>query len=244
MRGKCTEGSVFERNNNGQLAMLGQNVFGQLRSRSAAWLPLLLLLLLAPVVGRADSVHENVFASIMFDGKKIGQIHYVLKLNPTGEVEELRTHASVSMLGIKLYNFAQHLHETWRNGALQTLRSDADDNGTEEKAQVKRVSDAYEAERNGTSVDLPTTVFPDSIWHYRITKQSQIFSSVDLRTMAVSVARADDTVTLNGKSVAAERFDFTGDWQARLWYGKDRRLLKAQRSVENRSLVIVVDSDS
>ena len=199
-------------------------------------------LLLIPTALRAESILENVFASVSLDGKKIGQIHYTLKSAPTGEVEELRTNASVSIFGIKLYNFIQHLHETWENGTLQTLRSDADDNGTDEKARVKRVADAYDAERNGTAVDLPITVFPDSIWHYAITKQTKIFSSVDLRTMSVTVTRSDDTVDYLGKKMPAERFDFAGEWKANLWFGADKRLLKAHRTVGDREIVIQVES--
>ena len=200
--------------------------------------------LAVPVPSRAESVLENVFASIALDGRKIGQIHYVLKTAPTGEIEELRTNASMSILGIKVYNFAQHLHETWQNGALRTLRSDADDNGKDEKARVTAISDGYDAERNGDPVALPKTVFPDSIWHYKITQQSSLFSSVDLRVMHISVKQSEETVTHNGETIPAERFDFTGDWDATLWYRKNKRLIKAHRSVEGRQIVITVDKES
>ena len=203
-----------------------------------------LFLLLVPTTGRAESVLENVFASISLDGKKIGQIHFTLKSAPTGEVEELRTNASLSVLGFKVYNFAQHLHETWRNASMQTLRSDADDNGTDEKVRVRRASARYDAERNGKPVDLPDGAFPDSIWHYVITKKSLLFNSVDLRLMKISVARKEETITHHGKSVAAERFDFTGDWVATLWYGKNQRLLKAHSTVDGRDIVIAVDADT
>jgi Domain of unknown function (DUF6134) len=219
-----------------------------MQTLSPSWIirraALILFLILVPVLAQAQSTYENVFASVSLDGKKIGQIHYTLKLTPTGEVEQIHTNTSVSVLGIKFYAFAQHLHESWQNGTLQTLRSDADDNGTDEKARVKRVADAYDAERNGTPVDLPATVFPDSIWHYAITKQSQIFGSVDLRLMKVSVTRADDTIDYHGKTVPAERFDFTGDWHAQLWFGKNKHLLKANRMIGDREIVITVDSDN
>jgi len=199
--------------------------------------------MLAPSAAYAESILENVFASVSLDGKKIGQIHFTLKSSPSGEIEELRTNASVSVFGINLYSFAQHLHETWRSGELQTLRSDADDNGKDEKARVTRVSDAYKAERNDKPVALPVTVFPDSIWHYRITKEPKLFNSVDLKVMNVSVASKAETITYLGKPTQAERFDFTGDWHATLWFGTNKRLLKAHRMVGDREIEITVDSD-
>lgn len=200
------------------------------------------LFLLAPAPGHAESVLENIFASMSLDGKKIGQIHFVLKSAPTGEIQELRTNASVSVFGVRVYNFAQHLHEVWQNEAMESLRSDADDNGTEEKVTVKRASNAYTAERNGKSVELPANAFPDSVWHYEIGEKSLLFNSVDLKLLKVSVTKKDETITHHGKSVATDRFDFTGDWKATLWFAdENKRLLKAHRYINDREIVITVD---
>lgn len=192
---------------------------------------------------RADKVIENVFATVALDGKKIGQIHFTQTLGATGEIEELRTNASLSILGVKLYNFSQHLHETWRNNSLQTLRSDADDNGTDEKVRVTRNGAKFDAVRNDKPVDLPGTVFPDSIWHYKISKQTRLFNSVNLKIMNVSVTRKEESVDYLGKQTPAERFDFSGDWHATLWFGKNKRLLKAHHMVGDREIEITIDSD-
>ena len=205
---------------------------------------LLLVATLQPsLAATSDKIIENVFASMTLDGKKIGQIHFTLISKPTGEIEELHTNASVSVFGVKLYNFSQHLHETWRDAAMQTLRSDADDNGKDERVQVKRVGDEFDAVRNDKPVELPGKLFPDSIWHYALTKQTRLFNSVDLKIMNVSVARKEETIDYLGKPTAAERFDFTGDWHATLWFGKNKRLLKAHRMVGDREIIITIDSD-
>ena len=66
----------------------------------------------AHAAGRA----ENRFGSIYIDGKKAGQIHYTIEYGDTGDVETLKTRASLSILGAKLFNFEQNLHEEWRRG--------------------------------------------------------------------------------------------------------------------------------
>ena len=193
---------------------------------------------------RADSVIENVFASMSLDGKKIGQIHFVLKSAPTGEIQELRTNASVSVFGIKVYNFAQHLHEIWNNEEMDSLRSTADDNGTEEKVNVDRTAGAYTATRNAKPVELPADAFPDSIWHYEIGEKTLLFNSVDLKLLKVSVKRSDETITHHGEKVRAHRLDFSGDWKATLWFADNKRLLQAHRYVNDREIIITVDKDS
>ena len=64
---------------------------------------------------------EQFFASVFLDKKTIGQFHVRISRAETGEIEELRARASVSMLGIQLYEFTHDLTQTWRAGELQKL---------------------------------------------------------------------------------------------------------------------------
>jgi hypothetical protein len=164
---------------------------------------------------------ENHFASIHLDRDKIGQVHYTVTLDPEGAVEELRTRASVSLLGIKLLSFDQQLHEVWQDGGLRTLRGHTNDNGTAYDATVERAADGYSAALNGKPLTLPAEAFPASLWHYRITEQSLLFDLSDLRLMRVEVARRQESLSHHGQSVPAERFDFTGDWQGSVWFDDD-----------------------
>ena len=61
---------------------------------------------------------EQFFASVFLDKKKIGQFHVRISRAETGEIEELRARASVSMLGVKVYDFTHDLTQTWRDGEL------------------------------------------------------------------------------------------------------------------------------
>ena len=206
---------------------------------------LCLLIVMGTGAAKAEEVIlENAFASMKLDGKKVGQIHFTMKKGADGQIDELQTNVSVSVLGFNVYRYAQHLHETWRDGIIQVMRSDTDENGTKEVARVDRKDDSYKATHNGKPVDLPASVFPDSIWHYEITKQTELFNTTDLRLMKVSVARSEEKIEHNGKTVATERFDFTGDWLATLWFSDKQRLLQAHREIDGHKVIIHVDSDT
>ena len=75
-----------------------------------------LLFIASSMTAQAAGRSENRFGSIWIDGKKAGQIHYTIVYGDGGDVETLRTRASLSILGVKLFNFDQTLHETWRHG--------------------------------------------------------------------------------------------------------------------------------
>lgn len=198
--------------------------------------------LMLPATAGAEKRHENIFASIYLKDDKIGQIHYTAVFGPDGDVEELRTRASVSVFGIKLYAFTQDLHEVWRGGELQKLVGDTDDDGASYESRVSRTADGLDGELNGRPVDLPGNAFPDSIWHYQITEQTLLFNSVDLDLKKVQVSRSEETLELHGKKVQTERFQFTGDWKAVLWYDPDKQIVKARLNTAGREVDIVIDS--
>lgn len=189
----------------------------------------------------ADDGHQNHFASIMLDGKKIGHVHYSVKRDEQGEVEELRTKASLSVLGIKLYDFTQHLHEQWSGGALQRVWGNTNDDGKIDQITLKRMPNRYDATRNGEPSTLPHDAFPISLWHYAVSQQSLLFDLSNLRLLNVKVAKHQDTVVRSGKITKAERFNFTGGWKGSVWFDHDRQFLKAEYESEKRLITVVMD---
>ena len=184
---------------------------------------------------------ENHFGSIFIDGKKAGQIHYTVEYGESGEVETLRTRASLSILGIKLFNFEQNLHEAWESGALQTLSGRTDDDGKIYQAAVKRASDAYQGTLNDKPVELPGDAFPASVWHYAITRQSLLFDLKSLQLWHVKIAKSNETIPVNKVKTPTERFDITGDWQASLWFNQDKLLVQFEYRVDKHKVSVTLD---
>jgi Family of unknown function (DUF6134) len=129
----------------------------------------LTVLVISHHAGAAD---ENHFASIYLDEKKIGQIHYTLRTDEKGMVEQLKTRSSVSILGFQVYYFTQDLHEVWKTGELQSMRGDTDDHRTIFKSSLKRNPKEYNGTLNGKPLTLPHNAFPASVWHYEIRNPS------------------------------------------------------------------------
>lgn len=201
-----------------------------------------ILLIGLSTAARAGVGTENRFGSIHIDGKKAGQIHYTIEYGETGDVETLRTRASLSILGIKLFNFEQNLHEEWRRGELQQLRSRTDDGGKIFEASLSRATEVYRGSLNGTPLELPDRAFPASVWHYRIVDRTLLFDLKDLKLLNVRIARAGETIVLpNGSKVATERFDFSGDWRATAWFGHKRELLRFKYVVDGHDVEVRLD---
>jgi hypothetical protein len=181
---------------------------------------------------------EQFFASVFLDKKKIGQFHIRLSRAATGEIEELRARASVSMLGIKLYEFTHDLTQTWRDGELQQLQGLADDNGTKYDLQLTRQATDYAGAVNRKPVTLPIEAFPNSIWHYGIVDHSLLFNEVDLQLLKVTTAHGTDTVEFDKKKVPAERVTIKGDFNASVWFDQDKDFLMAEMQLAGRKVSV------
>lgn len=209
--------------------------------RLTAWLGALTVLGVVTAASAADKSHENHFATISVDGKKIGQVHYTVSYDENGEVEELRTNASYTVLGFEVYHFNQNLHETWQSGDLQTMEGNTNDDGSKYQASLNRTSDQYDCVLNGKNLSLPHDAFPSSVWHYRITEQDLLFNLTDLRLMKVKVAEKSEKIKVDKKTVDTQRFDFTGDWTASLWFDKDQQIVKFEYKVDGHDVVVTLD---
>jgi len=208
-----------------------------------SWLVVLSVFGLTSAPWAADKQQENHFATIQVDGKKIGQVHYTLVKDEDGEIETLKTRASLSVLGFTLYSFSQDLDERWRSGELQAMSGFTDDDGEQFQVSLEREPDEYEALLNDQPLTLPHDAFPNSVWHYQITEQSLLFDLIDLKLMEVEVSKSQESIKIDKQSIDAERFDFTGGWQATLWFDQDRQLLKLKYEVEGRDVIATLDQN-
>jgi Domain of unknown function (DUF6134) len=209
--------------------------------RLASWLVAAIGFGLISTALAADKRQENHFATITLDGKKIGQVHYTLSYDEQGELESLKTSASYSVLGFEVYHFAQDLNEAWKTGELQSMDGYTNDDGDKYQVELNRTPESYDGVLNDKKLTLPHNAFPNSVWHYAITEQSLLFNLTDLRLMKVAINRRQEKVKIDKKSFDAERFDFTGDWQASLWFDQDKQLLKLEYKVDGRKVLVTLD---
>jgi hypothetical protein len=184
---------------------------------------------------------EQFFATIFWDNKKIGTVHIRLSRDETGEVEELRARASVSMLGLKLYEFTQDLHQTWDGGELKGMSGSADDNGTKYQVSLERDPTDYQGTLNGKAVTLPGQAFPNTLWHYDIVEHTLLFKQTDLELLHVKVVEAAETIKLHGKSIPTRRATFSGDFDAVVWFDQDDVLVQGQYEMNGRKIRVERD---
>ena len=207
----------------------------------AVVLALGLLLGLAPLGAGEAAEPEQFFATILWDKKKIGTVHIRLSRGDTGEIEELRARASVSMLGITMYEFTQDLHQTWADGDLKTMSGSADDNGTHYAVSLERDASEYKGTLNGKAVMLPIEAYPNTLWHYGIVDHTLLFKQTDLQLLDVKVVEATETLKLHGKSIPTKRATFSGGFDAVVWFDEKDNFVQGQYEMNGRKIRVERD---
>jgi len=209
--------------------------------KRVAMISMLTATALAITSNPAAAKQQNHFASIFLDGKKIGNIHYTTIHDEEGHVEELRTKATLTFLGIRIFSFTQNLHEKWRKGKLQYLSGDTETNGEFDKITVERQAKYYEARINGKLLRLPINAFPMSFWHFAIGHQTLLFDFRKLELLKVAVSRDRNRITHHGKPILAYRFKFSGDLNATLWFDEAKKIVKAEYMESGRRVLVLID---
>jgi hypothetical protein len=59
--------------------------------------------------------------------------------------------------------------------------------------------------------------------------------------MKVNVSKSEDSVSVAGRSIPASRFDFSGEWQASIWFDQNKQLVKLNYKAEGRDIVVTMD---
>ena len=188
----------------------------------------------------ADS-QKSHFASVLVNGKKVGQVHYTVRQDHNGILQELKTRASLSVFGLEVYHHTLHTHELWVAGEMKHLWGSVNDHGKQFQIDLTKFPEQYSGTINQQSIELPSSSFPTAVWHYAITAHTQLFSIPELTLLKVKISKSSDTVKIGNKEVDAEKFSFSGDWHTTIWYDFDKQFLKWEYKVKGRTVTVVLD---
>jgi hypothetical protein len=153
-------------------------------------------------------------------------------------VVDIEANIRVRFAFVTVYRYTQRTREIWRDGTLQSLDSDVDDNGTPYKISAAQRDGRLVVDGHTEQLDLAPGALPLSYWNYRLMRESRAF---DLQWGSLAdievAARGPETRAVGGAVVPARRYNMKGfeikrgerqekPWlDVDTWYAPDGRLI-------------------
>jgi hypothetical protein len=166
------------------------------------------------------------------DGRSIGS--HTFKVSGDAQNRSVQTTATfeASVLRIPIYHYEHHDSESWKDGCLQKIDADTDDNG--KTYPVHGYSDSLGFHLT-TGATLPACVQTFAYWDKSFLQQSQLLNSQTGEFTPINTARVGvEQITVVNRPVEAEHFLLrTPRFSIDLWYSKSGEWLALESLTEN-----------
>lgn len=175
---------------------------------------------------------------VMRQGDLIGEQRLTFERRDGDLIVTTDAKINVKLLGLSLYDFDQHVEETWHNGQLVAVSSTADDGGTAKKVEMKIDGDKLVGNFNGKNRAAPLGILPNSFWNDQSVKQNQILDTSRGKVKQVTVTdKGVVTLTLPYGTVTTHHYSLDGEMKRELWYDDKGVLVAGELAARDGSTV-------
>jgi len=136
---------------------------------------------------------EDYAFKVFCNGSPVGY-HEVHVRHEDSETDvDVDAHIDVTMAGIEVYRYRHRSHEVWRDGKLEALSSETDDDGEAQSVSVHPAEDGMLVVENSQgSREVPADTLPTSLWNPSVLGKRELLDTESGRTLKVQVAQLAD----------------------------------------------------
>jgi len=186
-------------------------------------------------------------SSLVFKAYRSGDMigHHALRFREDGGQRFVATSVDfdVRILGITVYRFNYRSHEIWSGNAFQSVDAETNDDGTNSivRAQSGDAGVAVDFGSPPAALNhktVPAGTLPTTHWNREQVRQSALLNTQSgklARVQVVSPGR--ETIKTETGTLAATRYDYTGDLTMSQWFDDRDRWVKSTFQVSEDSTI-------
>jgi hypothetical protein len=134
---------------------------------------------------------------------------------------------AVKFLGFTAYRYTHRAQEVWSGGALVSLASTTDDNGTKHSVTATREANDITVVHDGKKTLLPSWTLPSSHWNIEQVRQSMLLNTQKGTEARVNITQGPrENVKTSSGFLPATRYSYTGDVAMNQWFDDRGRWVK------------------
>ncbi len=152
-----------------------------------------------------------------------------VKFEKDGDLLKVESHfkLKVKVLFVTAYKYEFHADGVWKDGVLQSVKAEINDNGKESSvdAYLDESGQFYSTGRKGTFV-ANNPIYPTNHWNVGAIESDVVLDTLNGKIIKVDILRQgiEAIETRKNGHVDAERFEYTGELKdVIVWYDVDGR---------------------
>ncbi len=178
---------------------------------------------LLALAGVPASASETLRFQVYLDRDPIGEHSFQIAPSPSGQQVLSQARFDVNILVFNAFRYRHESRELWRDGCLERIRSNTDENGKSFQVAGERVADTLSLNVNGDAQRVPGCVATFAYWDPSLLKKTRLLNP---QTGELVAARLEsegwESRVMQGRTVQARRYRLRADrLDISLWYTQD-----------------------
>ncbi len=157
---------------------------------------------------------------ILRDGDPIGQNRYSFALMGKTLTVSSDASARVTVLGMTVYRFTQHVREEWRDGRLVALEATTDDNGVRTRVSATATDQGLIIDGPLGRTIAPPSAVPTTYWNVGTVRGAPLIDTRDgeVQSPPVTPLAWESLAVPGADAVAARRYLIGSRKPCHVWY--------------------------
>lgn len=181
----------------------------------------LLLLALLPNASSANTTTGTLKFEVALDDKPIGEHVLTFSRNSDRDLEiDIAIDLAVKFGPFTVFDYTHRNESQWRDGLLQSMQSETNDNGDIHTVVVESLVDQLRVVTDDINeYATPTSTLPTTYWMASTISQNRLINSQtgELLDIEITEVGREDVSGPDGP-ISATRYKMEGDLKIELWY--------------------------
>ena len=162
----------------------------------------------AESTSRQDSNIEELNFQVLLDDSEIGFHRFRVEKTPNSQTINIDANFKVTFLGIPFYRYKHTNREMWRNGCLESIASNTDDNGDRFVVEGSRNPSGFSINTAKDQQDINNAcVMTFAYWNKNFLKRQQLLNSQNGDWLPVDIDFIGaENVSFGGEKLTAEKY--------------------------------------
>jgi len=140
-----------------------------------------------------------------------------------------RLNLQVNFLSFPIYKFDYRSEAVWHKGKLKNLYSNQNDDGDKVSVKVFADNDSLVIKTQDTEIRTNLDALPTNHWNVKVLEKKQVINTLTGELSSVVITGfGKEKIKAHGKFIYANKYKYTGDIQALVWYSDSGNWVKMQ----------------